>query len=260
MPEVQKSPYNYLFVMIKAIIIDDEIHCQETLGMLLKEFCPEIQVVERCRSAKHGLTAIDKHMPKLVFLDIEMPGMNGFEMLEQFEEISFAVIFTTSYDQYAIKAIRFSALDYLLKPVDPAELQNAVKKVVEQKTLPITEQFNMLVKQLKGKDHQFNRIAVPTLEGFELIPAENIIRCEADNNYTHLFLKNKTKITACRTLKEMEFQLQDFSIFIRVHYSHMINLNEVIKYIRGDGGYLVMSDGSNVNVSKSRKESLMKLF
>ncbi len=206
------------------------------------------------------MEAIEKLKPDLVFLDIEMPAMNGFEMLEQFTEIPFAIIFTTSYDQYAIKAIRFSALDYLLKPIDPNELVSAVKKVQEQRHLPMAEQFQMLLKQVQGKEHHFNKIAVPTFEGFELIPADEVLYCEANDNYTHLFLKNKTKIIACRTLKEMEEQLQDFPFFVRVHHSYMVNLNEVTKYVRGEGGYLVMSDESTVNVSRSRKDSLMKWF
>ena len=189
-----------------------------------------------------------------------MPVMNGFEFLEQFKEISFAIIFTTSYDQYAIKAIRFSALDYLLKPIDPKELIAAVRKVQTQKHLPVPEQFQMLMNQIKHKEVGFSKIAIPTSEGFELIPADQVIRCEADDNYTHLYMKNKTKIVACRTLKEMEEQLQDYASFIRVHHSYVVNLNEVNKYIRGEGGYLVMSDGSTVNVSRSRKDSLMKYF
>ena len=246
--------------MIKAIIIDDELHCLDTLSLQLKEFCADVQVAERCSSAQRGIEAIKKHKPDLVFLDIEMPLMNGFEMLEQFEEISFAIIFTTSYDQYAIKAIRFSALDYLLKPVDPNELISAVKKVQEQRHLPLAEQFQMLLKQINGKNSGFNKIAVPTTEGFELIPASEVVYCETNDNYTHLFLKNKNKIIACRTLKDMEEQMQDFRIFIRVHHSYMVNLNEVTKYVRGEGGYLVMSDGSSVNVSRSRKDALMKWF
>ncbi len=246
--------------MIKAILVDDEIHCLDTLNMLVNDYCTEVQVMEQCVSAKKGLEAIEKIKPDLVFLDIEMPVMNGFELLEQFKQIPFSVIFTTSYDQYAIKAIRFSALDYLLKPIDPKELVSAVKKVQEQRDLPMAEQFQMLLKQIKDKDHHFNKIAVPTIEGFELIPADQVIRCEADDNYTHLFLKNKNKITACRTLKEMQEQLHDFPFFVRVHHSYLVNLNEVTKYIRGEGGYLVMSDGSNVNVSRSRKDSLMKYF
>ncbi|MEJ7683209.1 MAG: LytTR family DNA-binding domain-containing protein [Segetibacter sp.] len=246
--------------MIEAIIIDDEIHCIETLNILLKEYCADVKVMEQCRSAKKGLEAIEKIKPDLVFLDIEMPAMNGFEMLEQFDEIPFAIIFTTSYDQYAIKAIRYSALDYLLKPVDPNELMNAVKKVQEQRHLPMAEQFQMLLKKINGKEHHFNKIAVPTSEGFELVPADNVIHCEADDNYTYLYLKNKNKIVACRTLKEMEEQLHDFDFFVRVHHSHLVNLNEVTKYVRGEGGYLVMSDGSSVNVSRSRKDELFKWF
>ena len=246
--------------MIKAVIIDDEVHCLDTLSLLLKEYCPDVQIMEQCRSAKKGLEAIEKYKPDLVFLDIEMPSMNGFEMLEQFSEIPFAIVFTTSYDQYAIKAIRFSALDYLLKPIDPNELISAVKKVQEQRHLPVAEQFQMLLKQIQGKEHHFNKIAVPTSEGFELIPADQVLYCEANDNYTHLFLKNKATIIACRTLKEMEEQLQDFPFFVRVHHSYLVNLNEVTKYVRGEGGYLVMSNGSTVNVSRSRKEALMKFF
>ena len=246
--------------MIKAILIDDEVHCLDTLNMLVSDYCPEVQVMEQCVSAKKGLGAINKHQPELVFLDIEMPLMNGFELLEQFKEIPFSVIFTTSYDQYAIKAIRFSALDYLLKPIDPKELVVAVHKVELHKTPPSAEQFRMLIDQIQNKEKGFTKIAVPTFEGFELIPVDQVIRCEADDNYTHLFLKNKTRVTACRTLKEMEEQLQDFSFFIRVHHSWIANLNEVTKYVRGEGGYLIMSDGATVNVSRSRKDALMKWF
>ena len=246
--------------MLKAITIDDEIHCLDTLGMLVADYCPEVQIVEQCVSAKKGLAAIEKFKPDLVFLDIEMPLMNGFELLEQFENIPFAVIFTTSYDQYAIKAIRFSALDYLLKPIDPKELVAAVHKVQQHTTPPSAEQFRMLMDQIQHKEKGFTKVAVPTFEGFELIPVDEVLRCEADDNYSHVFLKNKSKITACRTLKEMEEQLQDFPFFIRVHHSWIVNLNEVKKYVRGEGGYLIMSDGSTVNVSRSRKDALIKLF
>ena len=246
--------------MIKAILIDDEVHCIDTLSMLISDYCPEVQVIEQCVSAKQGLIAVGRHHPELIFLDIEMPVMNGFEFLEQFTKIPFSVIFTTSYDQYAIKAIRFSALDYLLKPIDPKELVTAVHKVQVQKTPPSAEQFRMLIDQVQNRGKKFTRVAVPTSEGYELIPAEEIVYCEADDNYTHFFLKNKKKIIGCRTLKEVEEQLNDFESFIRVHHSYMVNLNEVNKYIRGEGGYLIMSDGSTVNVSRSRKDALMKLF
>ena len=246
--------------MIKAILIDDEVHCLDTLNMLLSDHCPDVQVIEQCVLAKKGLEAIEKLKPDLVFLDIEMPVMNGFELLEQLTTISFPIIFTTSYDQYAIKAIRFSALDYLLKPIDPKELISAVQKVQEERHLPMAEQFQILLNQIQGKGSGFSKIAVPTAEGFELIYAEQIICCEANDNYTHFFLKNKNKIIACRTLKEIEEQLQGFPFFVRVHNSYLVNLNEVTRYIRGEGGYLVMSDGTSVNVSRSRKEALLKHF
>lgn len=225
--------------MFKAILIDDEVHCIDTLSMLISDYCPEVQVMEQCVSAKQGLIAVGRHHPELIFLDIEMPVMNGFEFLEQFTDIPFSVIFTTSYDQYAIKAIHFSALDYLLKPIDPKELVAAVQKVRVQKMLPSAEQFRMLIDQVQNRLKQFTKVAVPTSEGFELIPVEEIIFCEADDNYTRFFLKNKKRVIACRTLKEVEEQLTDFVSFIRVHHSYMVNLNEVDKYVRGEGGYLI---------------------
>ncbi|MBS1948303.1 MAG: response regulator transcription factor [Bacteroidetes bacterium] len=244
--------------MIKAILIDDEVHCLDTLNMLIADYCPEVEVIEQCASAKKGVLAIEKHKPGIVFLDIEMPVMNGFEMLEYFKDIPFAVIFTTSYDQYAIKAIRFSALDYLLKPIDPKELILAVRKAAAQKTAPTTEQFLMLIDQIKNKKTGFMKIAVPTLQGFELISLEQILRCEADDNYTHFYLTTRAHITACRSLKEIEEQLRDFESFVRVHHSYLVNMNEISKYVKGEGGYLIMSDGSTVDVSRSRKEMLLK--
>ena len=246
--------------MIEAVLVDDEMHGLRTLEILLAEYCPEVKVVEKCSSAMKALEAIEKLKPGLVFLDIEMPVMNGFELLEQFDEIPFSVIFTTSYDQYAIKAIRFSALDYLLKPVDPKELITAIRKIKKQKSAPSNEQLEMLVNQLQNKEGRLTKIAVPTSEGYELIPSDEILYCEASDNYTHLFVKGGAKITASRTLKEMEEQLAAHSNFLRVHHSYIVNLNEVVKYIRGDGGYLVMTNSSTVNVSRSRKETLLKYF
>lgn len=246
--------------MINAILVDDEVHCLDTLSILLQEYCPEVQVLERCSSARAALVAIEKHAPQLVFLDIEMPTMNGFELLERFRDIPFAVVFTTSYDQYAIKAIHFSALDYLLKPIDPKELVAAVQKVKARKSLPSLEQFQVLLGQVRPRGGDFTRMAVPTAEGYELIDTGDIVRCEADDNYTHIHLKNKSKIIACRSLKDVEAQLQDFPSFVRVHHSHLVNLNEVTKYVRGEGGYVVMSNGAVVNVSRSRKEALLKWF
>ena len=246
--------------MMKAIIIDDEMHCRKTLDILLKEYCPNVQVMEKCIDAETGLEAINKFKPELVFLDIEMPHMNGFEMLQQFPEIPFAVVFTTGYDQYAIKAFRCSALDYLLKPIEPKELIAAVHKVQRQNHLPVPEQFQMLLDKVSNKEDVFPKISIPTSNGYELIPVEQVLFCEAKDNYTYFNLKNKKKIIACRMLKEVEEQLNDFPFFVRVHHSYIVNIKEVTKYVRGEGGYLIMSDESSVNVSRSRKDVLLKWF
>ena len=246
--------------MISAIIIDDEVHCRKTLDMQLKEYCPNVQVTMQCADAESGVKAINDLNPDLIFLDIEMPHVNGFEMLQQFSEINFAIIFTTSYDQYAIKAFRFSALDYLLKPIEPKELIGAVHKVRTQKELPRPEQFEMLLSKVTKQQNVFDKISVPTSGGYELIPAEQVLFCEARDNYTYFNLKNKKKIIACRMLKEVEEQLNEFAFFVRVHNSYIVNIKEVIKYVRGEGGYLIMSDDTSVNVSRSRKDELLKWF
>lgn len=243
---------------MKAILIDDELHCLDTLGILLADYCPEVEVIDKCWSAKKGLEAIEKQRPDILFLDIEMPVMNGFEVLEQIKNIDFPIVFTTSYDQYAIKAIRFSALDYLLKPVDPKELILSIRKAATQKSAPAPEQVLMLIDQIKSRQSGFVKLAVPTTQGLELIPVDQILRCDADDNYTHIHTKGKTRITACRSLKDIEEQLGDFDFFVRVHHSFLVNLNEIVRYVKGEGGYVVMSDGHTVDVSRTRKEMLLK--
>ena len=243
--------------MITAIIVDDEPDCCESLVILLERYCPEVKVLDICYSAESALQSIREHEPRILFLDIEMPFMNGFELLEKLGTINFELIFTTSYDQYAIKAIRFSALDYLLKPIDREELQISVQKAVQRNQHPLPQQLDMLLQKLKHPAMAVNRIAIPTMEGFQLLPVESIISCESQSNYTHLFLKDKRKITASRNLKEMEEILEDYP-FVRIHHSHIVNINEVEKYIKGEGGYLIMTNGSSINVSRSRKELLLK--
>ena len=243
--------------MITATIVDDEPDCCESMAMLLERYCPEVKVLDICYSAETALQSIKEHEPQILFLEIEMPFMNGLGLLEKLGDIHFELIFTTSYDQYAIKAIRFSALDYLLKPVDREELQKAIQKAVQRHHHPLPQQLEMLLQKLKNPTIPINKIAIPTMEGFQLVGADCIISCESDSNYTHLFLKDKRKIIASRNLKEMEELLEDYP-FIRVHHSHIVNINEVDKYIKGEGGYLIMSDGSTINVSRSRKEFLLK--
>ncbi len=243
--------------MLKAIIIDDEPYCCESLATLLQRYSPQVQVADVCYSGETALAAIKELKPHLVFLDIEMPLMNGFELLEKLPDINFELIFTTSYDQYAIKAIRFSALDYLLKPVDREELQQAVQKVVQRVNHPLPQQLEILLQKIHQPSSAVQRIALPTMEGLQLVPIQSIISCASSSNYTIFLLKDKQKITVSRTLKEMEEMLEEHS-FLRVHHSFLVNLNEISKYIKGEGGYLVMSDSSTVDVSRSKKELLLQ--
>jgi two-component system LytT family response regulator len=243
--------------MITATIVDDEPYCCEALATLLECYCPEVKVLDICYSAVKALRSIEEKKPDILFLDIEMPFMNGFELLEKLPEIDFKLIFTTSYDQYAIKAIRFSAFDYLLKPIEREELQKAVQKAVAQNTHPLPQQFEILLQKLSHPSVPINKIAIPTMEGLQMIFIDSIISCRADSNYTVIHLKNQQKIIASRTLKEIEEMLEDYS-FVRAHHSSLVNLNEVEKYIKGEGGYMLMSDGTTIDVSRSRKEMLLK--
>lgn len=243
--------------MIRSIIIDDEPHCCETLATMLKLYCPDVEVAGIFHSGTKALPAIKTITPQIVFLDIEMPQMNGFELLEQLTEIDFELIFTTSYDQYAIKAFHFSALDYLLKPIDREELQKAVQKVVQRQNHSLPQQIDILLKKLHQPASGINKVALPTMQGLEMIPVDSVISCASEGNYTIFFLKNQKKIIVSRILKEVEEMLDDHS-FARVHNSYIVNLNEIQKYVRGEGGYLIMSDGSSIDVSRSRKESLLK--
>ncbi len=220
--------------MITATIVDDEPDCCESLVMLLERYCPEVKVLDICYSAETALQSVKDHEPQILFLDIEMPFMNGFQVLEKLGNINFEIIFTTSYDQYAIKAIRFSALDYLLKPVDREELQKAVQRVAQRNQHPFPQQLEMLLKKINNPTIPINKIAIPTMEGFQLLPAESIISCESESNYTHLFLKDKRKIIASRNLKEIEELLEDYP-FIRIHNSHIVNINEVEKVSKQEG-------------------------
>lgn len=242
--------------MVTATLVDDEPYSCEALATLLERYCPEVKVMDICYSASSALQSIKDHKPHILFLDIEMPHMNGFELLEKLPEVDFKLIFTTSYDQYALKAIHFSALEYLLKPIDSEELRRAVQKAISIGN-PLPQQIEILLQKLQQPAISINKIAIPTMEGLQMIFVENIISCSAEGNYTTLLLKNKQKIIASRTLKDIEEMLEDYS-FARVHHSFLVNLNEVEKYVRGEGGYLLMSDGATVDVSRSRKEILLK--
>jgi two-component system, LytTR family, response regulator len=246
--------------MINAIIIDDELYCCKVLSTLIERNCKEVKIVGICGSGLAGLKEIREQKPSLIFLDVEMPKMNGFEMLQRIDKIDFNVIFTTSYDKYALKAIRFSAIDYLLKPIDRLELQASVQKVIEHPYIPIAQQFEILLEKINQPNIIFNKIPIPTLGGFQMIPIDSIVSCQSESNYTTFLLKDKKRVVASRTLKEIEEILENH-FFARVHHSHIVNLNEVNRYVKGEGGYLLMSDGSTVDVSRGRKDQLLnKLF
>ena len=242
---------------LKAIIIDDEPYCCEILAAMLESDCPEVITVSICNNGPDALSAIKKYSPDVVFLDVEMPKMNGFEMLEQLPAVNFHLIFTTSYDQYALKAIRFSAIDYLLKPIDREELKRAVRKVKDRIQAPIPPQLEILLEKIRQPSKPINKIALPTMEGLQMVPIDDIVSCESDDNYTNIKLKNGKKMLVTRTLKDMEEILEQHS-FIRVHRFYIVNLNEIEKYIKGEGGYLVMSDGTSIDVARNKKEVLLK--
>ena len=243
--------------MLKGIIIDDEPYCCEILAAMLESECPEVKIVGICNNGPGGLAAIKSHTPDVVFLDVEMPKMNGFEMLEQLALVNFHLIFTTSYDQYALKAIHFSAIDYLLKPIDREELKKAVQKVKDRIQIPVPQQLEILLEKIRQPTKPINKIALPTMEGLQMIPVDDIISCESDDNYSNIQLKNGKKMLVTRTLKDMEEILEQHS-FIRVHRFYIVNLNEIEKYIKGEGGYLVMSDGTTIDVARNKKETLLK--
>ncbi|WP_119080122.1 LytR/AlgR family response regulator transcription factor [Chitinophaga alhagiae] len=241
--------------MINAVIVDDEHYASQALVTLLKKHCPDVAVMAVCNNAKEAVKIIRDLRPQLVFLDVEMPWLNGFEVLEMLHPVLFDCIFTTSYDQYAIKAIRFSALDYLLKPVDPQELKAAVARVSEKRPGSLQQQMELLLSRLQPAT--VDRIALPTLEGLQIIPVNSILYCSSSSNYTIFNLTGNQKLIISRTLKEIEEMLEEHQ-FLRVHHSYLVNLKEVRKYNRGEGGSLLMSDGASIDVSRSRKEMLLK--
>jgi len=240
--------------VIRAIIIDDEQESRNTIFNILNNFCDNISVVAQAENVGDGLSVIKKEKPDVIFLDIQMPDGTGFDLLEKLQEISFQVIFVTAFDQYALKAIKFSALDYLLKPVNPQQLIDAVNKI-KQPDINFNLITNKIQTLLRNKNG-FERITLPTLEGYKFINIKDIIRCEADNNYTHFHLNSGEKILVTKTLKEYDETLSGLD-FVRVHQSHLVNTKFVDRYIKGDGGSIIMADGSEVEVSRRRKEDFL---
>ena len=243
--------------MLKTIIIDDEPDAIESLSVLLSDFIDGIDIVDSAEGIDAGHELINKVQPQLVFLDINMKDGTGFDLLNRFEKIPFQVIFVTAYDQYAIKAFKYAAIDYLLKPIDLQELRSSVERA-KKFILDNNIHDYQFVKSIY-KDPFPAKLALPNLEGFDLIEIKNIIRCEGQNNYTTFVLDDGKKFVVSKTLKEYESILSQHG-FLRVFQSHLINTKFIQRYIKGRGGTVIMSDGVYVPVSRDKKEILLKVI
>lgn len=241
---------------LRAIIVEDEKHSRETLKQLLTEYCQGVEILYAAESISEAEVAIKTHNPDLVFLDIELKTGTSFDLLESLGDINFEIIFTTAYDQYAIRAIKFSSLDYLLKPIDLDELRNAVEKAkISRNSKTHQQQLEILIDNLKrGRP---GRICLATQEGFEFIDTNKIIYCKANGSYTEFILTENKKILVSKHLKEYE-NLLDNHQFMRVHNSYLINLKEVKKYVKTDGGYIVMNNGDAVSLSKGKRDAFLE--
>ncbi|MEP7220304.1 MAG: LytTR family DNA-binding domain-containing protein [Bacteroidota bacterium] len=237
--------------MIRSVIIDDERRSRETLSTLLTQYCPAIEVITSADSVESGERVIRSERPDLLFLDIEMPYGTGFDLLRSLQGLRFEVIFTTAHSHYAIKAIKSGALDYLMKPIDRDDLVSAVERA-QKKLSSQTEQ-----EIANAPSSELNRIALPSFDGLVLVEISSIIRCEARGNYTAFHFEDRDQILVARTLKEFETMLGDLNFF-RVHHGHLINLQHIRKYVRGEGGHVIMNDNTTVTVSRRRKVDLMK--
>lgn len=243
--------------MITAIIIDDEPSALDVLHMQLRQFCPEVKVLELCNSGIRGIEAIRQHQPQLVFLDIEMPHVTGFDVLAATAQLDYLVVFTTAYDQFAIKAFKYAAVDYLLKPVDADELIMAVERASRfSQKQDLAGKLSSLLKNLQPSAQ---RIALPADNGMQLVNPTDIVRCESDSNYTTIFLLSGKKIVTAKTLKDVEESLAGFSFF-RIHQSHLINTAHVVQIIKGEGGSVIMQDGASLPLSRTKKEAFLEIF
>ncbi|QGY44004.1 response regulator [Maribellus comscasis] len=241
---------------IKSIIVDDEKNGRENLAGILNQYCPEIELLGQADSAESGISLIRKCNPELVFLDIEMPKADGFQLLEHFKDFHFEVIFVTAFDNYAIKAIRFSATDYILKPININELKAAVETVAAR----IRQKMeNQRMKELvyNISQPQNPRIGLPTGDRIEFVEVEKIIRCQGEGNYTHIYFKESRHLFVAKTLVEFEDLLKEYS-FLRVHKTHLVNLKHVVSYLKNDGGILQLTNGDSISISRRRKETVLQ--
>ncbi|RDY60202.1 LytR/AlgR family response regulator transcription factor [Flagellimonas nanhaiensis] len=244
--------------MLNAIIVDDEQHCIDRLTELLQRHKDSIKIISNCKTIEEAEQQIKVTQPDVVFLDVHLNNATGFDLLSLLPKMDFEVVFTTSYDTYALKAFKFSALDYLLKPIASEDLENAVQKIVHNRSLKETSQkIDVLFHNFKDGIVQPKRMAIPTVEGFTMIEINNIVRFQSDANYTHVHTVTNKKVTAAKTLKYFEEILGSHNFF-RIHKSHLINLSFVDNYIKGKGGYVTLLDGSKIEVAVRRKEELLK--
>ncbi|CAI8326459.1 MAG: Transcriptional regulatory protein YehT [Flavobacteriia bacterium] len=239
---------------MKAILIDDEAKGRSALKNLLTLLDDSVQVVAEASSVAEGVALIDDSEPELVFLDIQMDDGTGFDVLEQVRYKDFQLIFVTAHDEYALRAFRYSAIDYLTKPVDPDLLQDALLKVREN-----SEKYdlNLKLEALVQNRSKVQKLALPSLKGIELVKKEEVVRCESSNNYTVFHLKDKKQIVVTKTLKEFEEMLSPEGFF-RIHQSHLVNLDAVVRFLKEDGGYALMEDGTRVEVSRRKKEAFVQ--
>lgn len=246
--------------MYSAIIVDDIDNSRVTLAHDLKEYCPQIQVIGEANSVENAIREINDKQPEVVFLDIQLGDGTGFDILEKLGEFNFQVIFTTALDSYGIKAIKFSALDYLLKPIDPDELIGAVNKLdKDKKKGDVKESINLLLENLRDIKPETKRIALNSIDKVHMVHIKDIIRCESQGAYTIFYLMNKEQIVVTKNLKEYE-QLLDEHSFIRVHHSHLINFTYLKEYVKKDGGYAIMTDNTQVPVSFRKRNKLLDMI
>ncbi len=246
--------------MIKAIIVDDEKKSREVLMGLIDRYCPDVFVLIQADGCLDGIEKVKEYNPDIVFLDIQMPDGSGFNFLEAFDDFKFEVIFTTAHDQYAIKAIKYSALDYLLKPINPDDLKEAIDKFLQKQNKgQINKNIKVLLENMKLTDSTSKKIILSTSEGIHILSTDEIIRCESDDYYTKFFLTNGNPIMISKTLKQNEAMLSDFN-FIRPHKSHLVNIKFIKSYLKVDGGYILMTDGSKIPVSRRKRESIINIL
>ena len=237
--------------MLKAVIIDDEEGARDTLVSLLREFCPDIAIEAECSNVPDGVLAINRKNPDVVFLDIEMPEYNGFELLDFFREVNFEIVFVTAYSQYAIRAFEVSAIDYLLKPVEIDQLRSAVAKV-QQKRAQATIIQRLEVMKETFRNEEVRKIALPMSDGLLFTDINEIVLFEADRAYTNIYLVNGSKLTVSKPMRTFEEVLSERPFFFRPHRSYLINLNHIKKYIRGES-LIVMDNSVSVAIARDRK-------